>query len=396
MDDLTAPLGVDSRGSRQRTLPLGRIAAALVAILVAVAALWVILVDDPTGGEPSLVVAIDQTTTAIGPAAIGMAALPPTRSMLPIDPDAPALAELAPGRPPAPLAGGADGVVIRSPGDATPVEIALVPEAALLEDGPDGRLPRVGSDGRRPFDAYARPAPAGIGTASRIAIVIGALGISQSGTAAALDRLPPTVTLAFAPYGNDLPRWVDLARTAGHELLLQLPMEPFDYPNNDPGPHTLLADASSEENLGKLEWLLARITMYAGTVNYMGARFTGEGTAMTPVLEELGRRGLMYLDDRSSSRSRAAEIAPGKLPFAAADLVLDAEATPAAIDARLEQLEQIARDRGSAVGVASAFPASIDRIAVWAERAAARGFVLVPVTALARDPITTGAAGNPN
>ncbi len=402
MDDLTKALGTESR-TPKRPAPFGRLAAGIVGVLAAVAILWVALVDDPDGGEPTLVVAIDQTTANLPPAAIGLAtpqgglAAPLARSNLPVDPNAPALQELrAPGDPAPPMPGaGPDGVVIRDPNAPIAVTLAAAPEAALVEDGPDGPLPRIGADGRRPFDAYARPAGDTTGATSRIAIVVGGLGISESGTADALARLPGAMTLAFAPYGNNLARWVAAARGDGHEVLLQLPLEPFDYPNNDPGPHTLLADATAGENEEKLDWLLSRMGTYPGVLNYMGARFTAEDAAMTPLLDELGRRGLMYLDDRSSSRSRAAELASGRLPFAAADLVIDTDPAPAAIDARIAQLEQIARERGFAVGVASAFPTSVDRLAAWAGGAAARGLTLVPVTSLARDPVATASARTP-
>ena len=76
--------------------------------------------------------------------------------------------------------------------------------------------------------------------APRIAIVIEGLGIGANSTAEALAKLPAAVTFAFSPYGTDLERWVARARGEGHEVLLQVGMEPFDYPDNDPGPQTLL------------------------------------------------------------------------------------------------------------------------------------------------------------
>jgi polysaccharide deacetylase 2 family uncharacterized protein YibQ len=233
------------------------------------------------------------------------------------------------------------------------------------------------------MDLYARPVDAlAVGTA-RVAIVVGGLGISESGTQTAIAALPGPVTLAFAPYGADLAQWVEQARAGGHELLLQLPLEPFDYPNNDPGPKTLLVDAAAAENLKRLYWLLSRFGAYVGAMNYMGGRFTSEPKAMEAVLAELGKRGLLYLDDGTSVRSRAREASLGRVPFAAADMVIDAEPDAAAIDNRLMQLEAIARERGQAIGVASAYPVSIDRIAAWAKDAARRGVVLVPVTAVA-------------
>ena len=79
--------------------------------------------------------------------------------------------------------------------------------------------------------------------------MVGGLGIDEKGTIAAIDRLPAAVSLAFAPYGADLERDAARAREAGHEILLQAPMEPFGYPSANPGPHTLTTAASEAENL---------------------------------------------------------------------------------------------------------------------------------------------------
>jgi polysaccharide deacetylase 2 family uncharacterized protein YibQ len=101
------------------------------------------------------------------------------------------------------------------------------------------------------------------------------------------------------------------------------------------------------------------------------------------VLAEIGRRGLLYLDDGSSPRSRAAEVAGGVLPFVRADMVLDADLNAAAIDQRFRQLQAIARERGFAVATATAFPVSVERIVAFVRAAAGRGVQIVPVSALA-------------
>jgi polysaccharide deacetylase 2 family uncharacterized protein YibQ len=66
--------------------------------------------------------------------------------------------------------------------------------------------------------------------------------------------------------------------------------------------------------------------------------------------------------------------------------ILDGVQAPGAIDSKLAELEMAARQDGFAIGVASAFPVSISRLAEWAARADSRGFHLVPLSALAADP----------
>jgi polysaccharide deacetylase 2 family uncharacterized protein YibQ len=161
-------------------------------------------------------------------------------------------------------------------------------------------------------------------------------------------------------------------------------MEPFDYPDNDPGPQTLLTSLAADQNIDRLYWLMSRFQGYVGIANYMGARFTASEAAMAPVLREIAKRGLVYVDDGSSPRSVASRIAGSHvLPFAKTDLVLDAVPTPVEIDRALTRLEMTARDNGSAVGLATAQPATVARIAAWAKTVEARGFVLVPISMVA-------------
>ena len=249
--------------------------------------------------------------------------------------------------------------------------------------------PRVAPDGARPADIYARAIDPRKNRKNgpHIAIVLGGLGVSGSITEQAMTKLPGPVTFAFLPYGADVERLVTSARAEGHEVLLQAPMEPFDYPDNDPGPQTLLTSLGMDQNLDRLYWLMSRFQGYVGIANYMGARVTSTEQAFAPVLKETSRRGLIYVDDGSSPRSLAGQIAgANNLPFAKAEVVLDAVPTPTHIDRALARLEAMAREHGTAVGIASALPASIERIAQWVKAVEGRGFVLVPITAVAIKP----------
>jgi polysaccharide deacetylase 2 family uncharacterized protein YibQ len=192
------------------------------------------------------------------------------------------------------------------------------------------------------------------------------------------------VTLGFMPYGTEVASQVARARSQGHEVLLQVPMEPFDYPDNDPGPQTLLTTLTPPQNMERLYWLMSRFQGYVGIENAMGARFRSSEQSLTPVLREAAKRGLIFVDDGSSPRSLAARISgANNAPFAKADMVIDAVATPVEIDRALGRLETAAREHGAAVGVSSALPASIEHIAKWAKGLESRGIVLVPITTVA-------------
>lgn len=263
--------------------------------------------------------------------------------------------------------------------------MAAFPNEDLLEETSDGKIPVIGLDGARPMDQYARPWSGARGT--RIAIVVGGLGLSQTGTQRAIRELPGEVTLAFAASGNSLQRWMQEARRSGHEILLQLPLEPFDYPQNDPGPYTLRTDMSETQNLAELHRAMAQITNYTGVVNFMGGRFLSSADALEPVIRDVASRGLLFLDDASSAQSLSGTIAGAvSAPHAFADLQLDADLSRTAVLKKLDELERIARRNGTAIGVASAFDESVDAIREWCEEAATRGIEIVGVASLAAIP----------
>jgi len=251
------------------------------------------------------------------------------------------------------------------------------PDPALLETTPKGPLPIISGDGRQSWRVYARPFDR---------------GPSGAATETSINELPGAVTLAFDPYTRRLGEWIELARAAGHEVVLSLPMEPTEYPRFDPGPHTLLTSLSPKENLERMDWVLSRVTGYVGITNMMGSRFTTSEANLVPVFDELKKRGLMFVDGRPSEQSVAANVAQSmSLPRVISDQNLDEEATREAIDRHLGALEAQAKRSGSALGVGFAYPVTLERIALWTKTLDQKGLILAPVTALAANGGQKGA-----
>ena len=423
-DDLSAPLGQETKRGRglstaiKASLPQA-IATALATFLGAFV-LWAVIADNPFGGEPMAVVQIappGPTAPRVigGPATHGAPAMVAPNASGPAEsgpghhdgpPDGPVTIPVPSGLPAPPAPGVADSpanagnsrtvtiiegktgarqeVVIpgssepqNTPGtpgmpstpgapgtsdasSSAPAAEAQPNDRKLVETTPQGPIPKIAANGMRPAEAYAQPLKPvpGKPDAPRVALIVGRL--------------------------NDVDHLAGRARRAGHEILLQAPMEPFNYPDNDSGPQTLLTTLSPEQNLERLYWLMSRFQGYVGITGAMGARFTASEQAFTPILRETAKRGLIFVDDGANPRSVAARIAGGNnLPFAKADMVLDSVPTPAEIDHALGRLEMTARERGIAVGMASALPVSIERIAKWAKAAESRGLQLVPITTAA-------------
>jgi polysaccharide deacetylase 2 family uncharacterized protein YibQ len=280
---------------------------------------------------------------------------------------------------------GSGPVIVDTPRVGQDPRLAGTPNEDLLEDSPYGSLPIVGPDGLRPMDQYARPWSGARGT--RLAIVVGGLGLSQTGTQRAIQILPSEITLAFATSGNSLQRWMQVSRREGHEILIQVPMEPFGHSANDANPLTLLTGASASENIGNLHEAMAQITGYTGIMNHLGGRLLSDPDALEPLLRDIEGRGLLFLDDGSSAQSVSGSISKAlELPHGFGDLTLDGQLERDSILKKLDELERIALRRGTAIGVASAFDESVDAIAKWVQEAQGRGIEIVGISALVEDP----------
>lgn len=265
------------------------------------------------------------------------------------------------------------------------------PDPALLEPShgtQPGMLPRIAADGRMPWKVYARPVPPG-DNRPRIALILAGFGTAEADSRTAI-ALPGPVTFAVSAYGRNPDALLAAARAAGHELLASVPMEPERFPLDDAGRFSLLTGASPEANQAMLETVMARIQGYAGLTGasdgLRGERFAAQGGGLPQVLAEAARRGLLYLDPRPPAPGVAA--LPAGTYGAVVDIVIDAGDPPARaeIEGRLVALERLARERGTAIGLAGRLrPVTLERIAAWARDAEARGFVLVPVSAVSNE-----------
>jgi polysaccharide deacetylase 2 family uncharacterized protein YibQ len=393
------------------------VAASIVFLVLGLGAAGLAFFPDPDAGEPVVVldVAVPEGASLEPAGAEGQAepALPPPNSaQAPAPTEAGANGDVTPppgfavdpASPvqPLPEPQKAPGAAPSTPmqqasGDATAVSIegsvggdasvdSGMPDdpakvAALVEQSQYGPLPKVGPDGKRPAEVYAAQTryagKAAPGEPVRIAILVEGIGLPDGVTMDVIKGLPASVSVACGAYGRNLQEWILKARSAGHEVLLQIPLEPENYPATDPGPHTLLTTLPPEENLKRLQWLMSRYTGYVGLTNHMGAKFEATQASLAPVLEEVKARGLLFVDDGSVKASTGGQIASSiGLDYSVADVQLDGDVAKG-----LAELETLAKQKGSAIGVVSAKPATIKQIADWAAKLEAKGIVLVPVSA---------------
>ena len=378
------------RSLREQLIPLGRIlkkppvaVAAAGLLLLGAAALFVTVLGDPRAGAPSARAALTREVAAAAPPPTGLEAFSMgsygawqdlTTEAGVVDPSVAGEAVIT-------LPNGAtvsgNGAPVTAPrAAASPLPPA--PLAGLSQPGPNGPLPAIATDGRVPAQAYARPFRSN--GRPRVAIIVGGLGLNAVTTRAAIERLPAEVTLSFVPYAEGLQTWIDLARAQGHEVMLEMPMEPTGYPDNDPGPYTLLAAGQPADITAKMNWLLGRATGYFGVTNYMGDRFATSDAGMTAFLGVLRQRGVAFLDDGSMSRR------PGAWARASANRIIDEEQNPTAIVGQLNALEALAKGQGQALGTGFSYPVTVEAVARWTAGMDARGLQLAPASAMTQRP----------
>ncbi|MBA4795022.1 MAG: divergent polysaccharide deacetylase family protein [Phenylobacterium sp.] len=340
-------------------------------LFLATLAVLVMIIGDPQAGAPVVRLPLAKAVVAAAP--------PGWREALTMDGAGPGVTEEVFELSEAPVEGELAGeAVITLPGGPGRSRVPLPPApiAGLSAPGPNGPLPVIAPDGRTPAEAYARPFRSN--GKPKVAIVVGGLGLNARATRDAIERLPGEVTLSFVPYAEGLQGWIDLAREHGHEVLLETPMEPVDYPDNDPGPYTLLASSGPAETTKRLEWLLSRATGYFGLTNYLGSRFLNADPAMAAFTTALKARGLAFVDD-----GQAAGRGMG-IPRASASRIIDDQLSGEAIDEQLLALEAQALERGQALGSGFAYPLTIAQVADWAREVEQRGYQLAPASALTR------------
>jgi polysaccharide deacetylase 2 family uncharacterized protein YibQ len=386
-DDLSAPLGQGApRRKRRLRLPFTgmQALAVLLGLFLVTFAGYAIFNKDPLGGEPMSRVVIHEPKAAeekaaAEPAAAGHETKAAPKQASPGEQKTVTIIDGSSGARHDVVIGSGEAGAKGAKSEAAAAMAGV--DKRLLEPSRYGMIP-VAAEDLKPFGVYAAEADrAKAAKMPTVAIIIGGLGVGAAKTTDAIMKLPGAVTLAFTPYGADPGKLAERARAQRHEVFLQVPMEPYDFPDNDPGPQTLLTSLPTEQNLDRLYWHLSRMQGYAGIANFMGARFIATEPAMQPIIRDVAKRGLGLFDDGSSPRSVAPQIAGSQaMPFGRGDISIDAVPTPNEIDRALTKLETIARERGVAIGTASALPVSIERIGAWIKTLDSRGIMLVPLT----------------
>ncbi len=283
-------------------------------------------------------------------------------------------------------------IIIRIPGatrSATPVTAASLtpvrsiadPDPGLLRATPFGKAPRISIDGRKAMYRYAKH-HVNESNKPQIAIIVGGLGLNPALTERAIDELPPEISLAFAPYAKDLAFWAQKARAAGHETIIELPMEGYGDSNKALGAAGLLTSRNPGENLQRLDWLMSRFQGYFAATNYMGAKFSTENAALEPILKSLRESGVAYIDDTGAAELSARETGVAMVAVSRVIPPAPDQTQLGAVRRELLKLEDIAKRDGVALGKTYAYGATLEEIVTWTEGLEEKGFAAAPASAV--------------
>ncbi len=234
-----------------------------------------------------------------------------------------------------------------------------------------------------PAYQYSQKMPHEEAAAHRIVIVLKGVGLETAAALKAIDNLPPQIVIAFSAYSPDLPALIKHSHERGHESLVVVPMEPDDFPTNDPGPMALLLNNSPEKNLQHLAHALEHAQGVVGISHTMGHVLASQKTFLQPIVENVLKRGLIWFDVHSLVRSQAAQLVSenGGI-YIRPHLLIDDEVSKHGIDLNLEKLEAMALKNGTAIGVAMLYPVTLDRLVSWAATLESKGIKLVCLTSI--------------
>ncbi|MHC1742035.1 MAG: divergent polysaccharide deacetylase family protein [Syntrophobacteraceae bacterium] len=218
------------------------------------------------------------------------------------------------------------------------VRVALVPPAVLSPDhGRPTPPPQVGPRLTAPV--------------ARVAIVIDDFGLDLE-MAKKFAALPFPVTFSILPYLPHSIESAEIARSHNRQVMLHLPMEPQGYPKVKPGQGALLLSMNDHSVVKALHDALQSTPYVAGVNNHMGSRFTEKANRMRVVIEEIGHKGLFFLDSATSPKSVGAQLAQElQIAHGRRDVFLDHTRTDAAVKGQLKQLMEKARLQGTAVAI---------------------------------------------
>jgi polysaccharide deacetylase 2 family uncharacterized protein YibQ len=216
----------------------------------------------------------------------------------------------------------------------------------------------------------------------KIAIVIDDLGDKEKISQELLRSNLP-ITLAILPFAPFSKRLAEEAHRRGKEIILHLPMEPQGYPEIRPGKGVLLREMDEARLLRQLSKDIEAVPYITGVSSHMGSRLMEDPAKIRIVFSELKRRGLFFLDSRTTAQTVGLQVAQSVgLKAMERNIFIDNSSTEEDIKEQLEQLIQLSLSSGKAIGIGHPYPSTIKFIKEMIPKMKEKGIEVVPLSAL--------------
>ena len=239
---------------------------------------------------------------------------------------------------------------------------------------------------RRPIEPGGFPSPLADRAgppAPRVAVIIDDIGYRER-PALEIARMGLPFTFAILPFQRYSRSLADTLNASGYEVILHLPMEPEGYPLNDAGEGTIGPGMEVGEITRTLEAALQEVPHAVGVSNHMGSRATTDAALMETILGPVRRRGLYFIDSRTTADTVAFQIARKMgVPALQRSIFLDGRRDESYIENQFRNLLWEARAKGSAVAIGHPYPATIEVLRRSAALLRKEGVRLVPASELA-------------
>ncbi|MBI4080973.1 MAG: divergent polysaccharide deacetylase family protein [Candidatus Lambdaproteobacteria bacterium] len=217
-----------------------------------------------------------------------------------------------------------------------------------------------------------------------LAIVVDDLGYSLAASRALLAIGQP-LTYSIIPRLAHSRQTAQLVARAGQEFIVHAPMEPADFPRQNPGEDALLRAMSERETRERLLDYFADLPGAVGLSNHMGSAYSDDAAKMALVQAAVAERRLVFLNSKTSASPVPARIAQAAgYAYLERDVFLDNERSEPAIRAELRRASERARRRGRAIAIGHPYPETLRVLAQELPSLREAGITLVPLTALLR------------
>ncbi|AIF80879.1 hypothetical protein I862_01580 [endosymbiont of Acanthamoeba sp. UWC8] len=216
----------------------------------------------------------------------------------------------------------------------------------------------------------------------KVALLVDGLGLSRSETISAVE-MDALIALGFSPYSQDVINWINKGVSGGHEVYINLPMHPAEYPANDAGSLALMNNLSVEENLLRLKLITFKSDKIKGVISGAREIFTDSKDDILPILGFLKQKKLSYIYGGEVNNESLDDLSEAlNVNYIDINITIDDELDVEAVKSNLLRLENMAKVRGFALGKFHAYPMSVKAINEWIGELNNSEVMLVPVSQL--------------